>query len=211
MFNLIKFKLQVPTSNCNLNVEDLYSMFTDIDECADPEISSRCPHGCENTPGSYRCKEDTTISPIDNNVIESVEDNNIEISSIPKTEDDDDDVDEDNVISSNQDQIDDNEDDDDDENDRDDNNEENNEIYDQNILKTCGDGYKLDENNDCVDIDECALGNTGCQFCKNVNGGVSIYHGKSEALDVELYSAFSSNVSVLTVSIWMKTKELVKT
>lgn len=58
------------------------------------------------------------------------------------------------------------------EDDRDDNNEENNEIYDQNILKTCGDGYVLDEHQRCVDIDECEVGNTGCQFCKNVNGGV---------------------------------------
>lgn len=56
--------------------------------------------------------------------------------------------------------------------DNDDDNEEDNEIDDQNIpLKTCGDGYELDENNRCVDIDECAIGNTGCQYCKNVNGG----------------------------------------
>lgn len=137
------------------------TIFADIDECADPEISAQCPHGCENTPGSYRCKEDTTVAPVDNDVIENEEDNNIDSH-----------IENEIKISANQ--IDDDDDDEEeDEDERDDNNEENNEIFDQNILKTCGDGYELDENNRCVDIDECAIGNTGCQFCKNVNGGVS--------------------------------------
>ncbi len=176
------------------------SISTDIDECADPEISAQCPHGCENTPGSYRCKEDTTVSPISNDVIENVEDNDVELP---------DEVGEGNAIeneinvSSNQDRIDGDEDDDDDDdgedddeeeiNRKDDNNEENNEIYDQNILKTCGDGYELDENNRCVDIDECAMGNTGCQFCKNVNGGVrsflSLIHKSRQFLFLNLFES----------------------
>lgn len=116
-------------------------------------------------------------------MIENEEDNNIKISHIPRVEVD---VNEDNAnvieneikLSTNEEEIDDNDDDEDDENenenDKDDNNEENNEIFDQNILKTCGDGYELDVTNRCVDIDECTIGNAGCQFCKNVNGGVCI-------------------------------------
>ncbi|XP_037034819.1 fibrillin-1 isoform X2 [Bradysia coprophila] len=145
----------------------------DIDECADPEISAQCRHGCENTPGSYRCKEDTTIAP-PSNIIEGEEDNNVESSNVLEAED----VHENEInISLDEDEREDNEDDDEneDENDRDDNNEQDNEIYDQNILKTCGDGYELDENNRCVDIDECAQGNTGCEFCKNVNGGFECF------------------------------------
>lgn len=96
---------------------------------------------------------------------EREEDNVVENSDISRAEENED-----------QDQIDDTDDDENEvEDDKDDNNEENNEIFDQNILKTCGDGYKLDEHNRCVDIDECAMGNTGCQYCKNVNGGVRIY------------------------------------
>lgn len=139
----------------------IHSTVADIDECADPEISAQCPHGCENTQGSYRCKEDTTVAPPANNAIEGEEDNNIEIVRLRVNEDEN--------------EIDDNDDDDEneEENGEDDNNEQDNEIYDQNVLKTCGDGHRLDENNRCVDIDECVEANTGCEFCKNVIGAVS--------------------------------------
>lgn len=38
-------------------------------------------------------------------------------------------------------------------------------------VKACGDGLRLDESNNCIDIDECAEGNTGCEYCQNINGG----------------------------------------
>lgn len=110
------------------------------------------------------------MSPIDNNVVENEEDNNVD----PRSEDEED-RDENKIkISLNEDDGDEGDDDEED-NDNDDDNTENNEIFDQNILKTCGDGYELDENNRCVDIDECAIGNTGCQFCKNVHGGFECF------------------------------------
>lgn len=37
-------------------------------------------------------------------------------------------------------------------------------------VKTCGNGMMLDVANNCVDIDECAQGNTGCEFCQNTVG-----------------------------------------
>lgn len=37
-------------------------------------------------------------------------------------------------------------------------------------VKTCGNGMTLDASNNCNDIDECALGNTGCEFCQNTVG-----------------------------------------
>lgn len=113
-------------------------------------------------------------------MIESEDDNKIDSSNIPHAEEVDDEssnmIDSEIKTSSNEEQIDDNDVDDEneEETDRNDDNEENNEIFDQNILKTCGDGYELDVANRCVDIDECAMENTGCQFCKNVNGGVCI-------------------------------------
>lgn len=33
-------------------------------------------------------------------------------------------------------------------------------------VKVCGDGLELDASNNCVDIDECQLGNTGCEYCQ---------------------------------------------
>ncbi|XP_031619500.1 fibrillin-2 isoform X2 [Contarinia nasturtii] len=38
-------------------------------------------------------------------------------------------------------------------------------------VKACGDGLRLDESNNCIDIDECAEGNTGCEYCQNSVGG----------------------------------------
>lgn len=38
-------------------------------------------------------------------------------------------------------------------------------------VKTCGDGLELDASNNCIDIDECQLGNTGCEYCQNSFGG----------------------------------------
>lgn len=40
-------------------------------------------------------------------------------------------------------------------------------------IKTCGDGFILDNNNNCVDIDECAEGGTECDYCQNTHGGYS--------------------------------------
>lgn len=37
-------------------------------------------------------------------------------------------------------------------------------------VKACGDGLRLDDSNNCVDIDECAEGNTGCEHCQNAVG-----------------------------------------
>lgn len=37
-------------------------------------------------------------------------------------------------------------------------------------VKTCGSGMMLDASNNCIDIDECALGNTGCEYCQNTVG-----------------------------------------
>lgn len=30
----------------------------DIDECSNPELSTKCDYGCENTIGSYQCIND---------------------------------------------------------------------------------------------------------------------------------------------------------
>lgn len=38
-------------------------------------------------------------------------------------------------------------------------------------VKACGDGLRLDDSNNCVDIDECSEGNTGCEYCQNTVGG----------------------------------------
>lgn len=38
-------------------------------------------------------------------------------------------------------------------------------------VKACGDGLRLDDSNNCIDIDECAIGNTGCEYCQNTVGG----------------------------------------
>lgn len=38
-------------------------------------------------------------------------------------------------------------------------------------IKACGDGFTLDANSNCVDIDECAEGETGCEHCQNAYGG----------------------------------------
>lgn len=38
-------------------------------------------------------------------------------------------------------------------------------------VKACGDGLRLDDSNNCIDIDECAEGKTGCEFCQNTVGG----------------------------------------
>lgn len=37
-------------------------------------------------------------------------------------------------------------------------------------VKTCGSGMMLDASNKCIDIDECAEGNTGCEHCENTIG-----------------------------------------
>lgn len=37
-------------------------------------------------------------------------------------------------------------------------------------IKTCGEGFRMDATNNCIDIDECAEGSTGCQFCENSAG-----------------------------------------
>lgn len=37
-------------------------------------------------------------------------------------------------------------------------------------VKTCGSGMMLDASNNCIDIDECAVGNTGCEYCQNTIG-----------------------------------------
>lgn len=37
-------------------------------------------------------------------------------------------------------------------------------------VKTCGNGMELDNANNCVDINECAQGNTGCEYCQNTVG-----------------------------------------
>lgn len=37
-------------------------------------------------------------------------------------------------------------------------------------VKACGDGLRLDNSNNCIDIDECAEGNTGCEYCHNTPG-----------------------------------------
>lgn len=37
-------------------------------------------------------------------------------------------------------------------------------------VKTCGSGMMLDASNNCIDIDECANGNTGCEYCQNTVG-----------------------------------------
>lgn len=33
----------------------LFIFFLDLDECSYPQVANECPHGCVNTPGSYRC------------------------------------------------------------------------------------------------------------------------------------------------------------
>lgn len=91
----------------------------DINECeVYPNMQEKCPFGCENTIGSYHCKEgvDSDVEIIASNGGESY---TTEMSA---------------------------------------------------PVKTCGNGMMLDASNNCIDIDECAVGNTGCEYCQNTVG-----------------------------------------
>lgn len=46
-------------------------MFSDINECANPELSSNCQGACENLPGSYRCVEPLEENPEITEVVEN--------------------------------------------------------------------------------------------------------------------------------------------
>lgn len=99
----------------------LFSVITDINECE--YMQQVCPFGCENTIGSYRCKDASTSTPPPDEV-EIVTTNIVE----PYTTE----------VSA--------------------------------PVKTCGAGMTLDASNICIDIDECAEGNTGCEHCENSIG-----------------------------------------
>lgn len=80
-------------------------------------MNQHCPHGCENTVGSYRClaqTPDVEIIPTGGEASSTTELN------AP--------------------------------------------------VKACGDGLRFDDANNCIDIDECAEGNTGCEYCQNTVG-----------------------------------------
>lgn len=96
---------------------------SDINECElYPNIQQSCP-GCENTIGSYLCREASPPSTPDSEV-EAVTTNVVD----PYTTE----------MSA--------------------------------PVKTCGSGMMLDASNNCVDIDECEQGNTGCEICQNTIG-----------------------------------------
>lgn len=97
----------------------VFLFISDINECeVYPNMQQKCPFGCENTIGSYYCKEglDSEVEIITSNAGETY---TTEMSA---------------------------------------------------PVKTCGNGMMLDGANNCVDIDECAQGNTGCEFCQNTVG-----------------------------------------
>lgn len=91
----------------------------DINECEFPNMQDVCPFGCENSVGSYRCKEAPPSSP-DSEVESYTTEAYTTERSAP--------------------------------------------------VKTCGSGMILDATNNCIDIDECAEGNTGCENCQNTIG-----------------------------------------
>ncbi|XP_050333374.1 fibrillin-1 isoform X2 [Bactrocera neohumeralis] len=122
----------------------------DINECEQPEVAAQCAGGCENTHGSYRCIP--ALNTPENgagatNEVEEVEEDVKEVDEVetkvesePNAEEESED--------------------------------------DQGIRRIsesgpiCPAGYRAGgENSDnCVDIDECAEGTSGCEHCLNTDG-----------------------------------------
>ncbi|XP_018783178.1 PREDICTED: fibrillin-1 isoform X2 [Bactrocera latifrons] len=130
----------------------------DINECEQPEVAAQCAGGCENTHGSYRCIP-ALNTPEDGaeatNEVKAVEEDDKEV------KEDDKEVDEvETKVES-------------DANAGEEGNED-----DQGIRRIsesgpiCPAGYRAGgENSDnCVDIDECAEGTSGCEHCLNTDG-----------------------------------------
>nr|XP_036215004.1 fibrillin-1 isoform X2 [Bactrocera oleae] len=122
----------------------------DINECEQPDVAAQCAGGCENTHGSYHC------IPALNTPEDGVEAAN----EVEEAEEDDTHADEvDTKVETEDKAKDENED-------------------DQGIRRIsesgpiCPAGYRAGgENSDnCVDIDECAEGTSGCEHCLNTDG-----------------------------------------
>lgn len=119
IFNLLHMMIYKTISNFLMALS--FSVIADINECE--YMQQVCPFGCENTIGSYRCKDASASTPPPEEV---------EIATT-------------NIV----------------------------EPYTTEIsapVKTCGAGMTLDASNICIDIDECAEGNTGCEHCENSIG-----------------------------------------
>uniref|UniRef100_A0A0K8V5N2 Fibrillin-2 n=1 Tax=Bactrocera latifrons TaxID=174628 RepID=A0A0K8V5N2_BACLA len=123
----------------------------DINECEQPEVAAQCAGGCENTHGSYRCIP----------ALNTPEDGAEATNEVKAVEEDDKEVDEVETKV---------------ESDANAGEEENED--DQGIRRIsesgpiCPAGYRAGgENSDnCVDIDECAEGTSGCEHCLNTDG-----------------------------------------
>ncbi|XP_058980408.1 latent-transforming growth factor beta-binding protein 4 isoform X2 [Musca domestica] len=102
-----------------------YSTCHDINECELPEVAQECPHGCENTDGSYRCLTQEVTQEK-----EDIAPNTDDVEDPPKNE-----------VSSES----------------------------PPVVQQCEPGFRL-EHDQCVDIDECAEGISGCQICINTEG-----------------------------------------
>ncbi|XP_049313290.1 fibrillin-3 isoform X2 [Bactrocera dorsalis] len=122
----------------------------DINECEQPEVAAQCAGGCENTHGSYRCipalntpengAEATNEVEEVEEAVKEVDEVETKVESEPNAEEESED--------------------------------------DQGIRRIsesgpiCPAGYRAGgENSDnCVDIDECAEGTSGCEHCLNTDG-----------------------------------------
>ncbi|XP_061395029.1 fibrillin-1-like, partial [Musca vetustissima] len=101
----------------------------DINECELPEVVQECPHGCENTEGSYRCITPEIQHHVEKEEAEAPIDNTDDVEDPPQPE-----------------------------------------IPNETpMVQQCEPGFRL-QDAQCVDIDECAEGISGCQMCVNTEG-----------------------------------------
>ncbi|GAB0100997.1 latent-transforming growth factor beta-binding protein 4 [Sergentomyia squamirostris] len=156
----------------------------DINECDDPRLGGRCPHGCQNVDGSFFCSEPTTTTTTTTTTVQPPVEcpEGFQRTSEGNCEDINECDDPNlggrcpygcqNVEGSffcsepppvatrapQQPEI-----------------QEVSPTESSSTESPCGDGFRRNQGGYCEDIDECREQNTGCEHCKNVHGGFECF------------------------------------